>query len=115
MIPHIVEFDRMAINVHALLEAAQHQQTPHEMKRWRPTKLEAPSCPVLYKNKYGSERTYLRTRSCRICSRNLDGEWRSIIFGSPSPLLTSHRSPTTLLKPKGKVRRRTGRAGDGAF
>ncbi|GJM93696.1 hypothetical protein PR202_ga10278 [Eleusine coracana subsp. coracana] len=116
MIPHIVEFHRVTVDVHALLPAGQHQQTPHEMKRRRPTEPAAPSCPILYANKGSDERTYLRTRSCRIWSRNLDGDWRSIIFRSPfssAHLLPTSLEPPTLLESNEEMRRKTRRDGTG--
>lgn len=88
MIPHIVEFHRVAIDVHALVATANHTKPAWAKGDERDQE----------KGMVGRAATYLRTRSCRIWSRNLDGDWRSII---PTSLLlpTNLSSSATLLDP----------------
>jgi len=102
MIPHVVELHRVAVDVHALFAAAPHRDR-NEMKLLQTTMPPAAARGSVVSTPTAARQrtTYLRTRSCRIWSRNLDGDWSNIIFLLPSSPSNQSLHPSAPLDPMG--------------
>jgi hypothetical protein len=94
MIPHVVELHRVAVDVHALFTTAPHRDR-NEMKLLQTTMPPAAARGSVVSTPTAARQraTHLRTRSCRVWSRNLDGDWSNIIFLLPLLLPTKACTP----------------------